>query len=210
MKIAIVGAGNVGKALGKAWARRGHDVSYGVRHPDDAKYDGLKTASVAAAARVAEVILLATPWDAAEAALKSAGDLSTKLLLDATNPLSIGPQGPGSQKMGLAVGHTTSGGEMVAAWAKGAVVYKTLNTTGFNNMEDTGGYAQKPVMFFAGDDSAKRATVAALLADLGFEPVDAGPLSNARLLEPYAMLWIDLALQRGQGRDFAFALMRKK
>ena len=72
------------------------------------------------------------------------------------------------------------------------------------------GYAQKPVMFFAGDDSARRATVAALLADLGFEPVDAGPLSNARLLEPYAMLWIDLAVNRGQGRDIAFALMRRQ
>jgi hypothetical protein len=54
------------------------------------------------------------------------------------------------------------------------------------------------------------ASVASLLGDLGFEPVDAGPLSNARLLEPYAMLWIDLALKRGQGRDFAFALMRRE
>ena len=205
MKIAVIGAGNVGKALGKAWARRGHDVTYGVRQPGDAKYQGLKTAGVAEAARAAEAILLATPWDATEAALTAAGDLSAKLLLDATNPLAIGPQG-----MGLAVGHTTSGGEMVAAWAKGAVVFKALNTTGFNNMENSGGYAQKPVMFFAGDDTAKRATVAALIADLGYEPVDAGPLSNARLLEPHAMLWIDLALKRGQGRDIAFALMRRK
>jgi hypothetical protein len=204
MKIAVIGAGNVGKALGKAWARRGHEVSYGVRHPGDAKYDGLKTAGIAEAARAAEAILLATPWDATAAALQSAGDLTGKLLLDATNPVSLGPQG-----MGLAVGHTTSGGEMVAAWAKNAAVFKTLNTTGFNNMENSGGYAQKPVMFFAGDDSAKRATVGALVADLGFEPVDAGPLSNARLLEPYAMLWIDLALKRGQGRDIAFALMRR-
>jgi 8-hydroxy-5-deazaflavin:NADPH oxidoreductase len=204
MKIAIVGAGNVGKALGKAWEKRGHSVTYGVRNPGDAKYDGLKTASVADAARPADAILLATPWDATEAALNSAGDLAGKLILDATNPLSMGPQG-----MGLAVGHTTSGGEMVAAWAKGAAVFKTLNTTGFNNMEDTAGYAQKPVMFFAGDDQGQRATVAALLSDLGFAPVDAGPLSNARLLEPYALLWIDLALKRGQGRDFAFALMKR-
>jgi len=204
MKIAVIGAGNVGKALGKAWARPGHDVTYGVRQPADTKYAGLKTAGVAEAARAAEAILLATPWDATEAALKSAGDLTGKLILDATNPLAIGPQG-----MGLALGHTISGGEMVAAWAKNAAVFKTLNTTGFNNMENAGGYAQKPVMFFAGDDSARRATVAALLADLGFEPVDAGPLSNARLLEPYAMLWIDLALRRGQGRDIAFALMRR-
>jgi 8-hydroxy-5-deazaflavin:NADPH oxidoreductase len=204
MKIAIVGAGNVGKALGKAWEKRGHNVIYGVRNPGDAKYDELKTARVADAARPADAILLATPWDATEAALNSAGDLAGKLILDATNPLSMGPQG-----MGLAVGHTTSGGEMVAAWAKGAAVFKTLNTTGFNNMEDTAGYAQKPVMFFAGDDQGQRATVAALLSDLGFAPVDAGPLSNARLLEPYALLWIDLALKRGQGRDFAFALMKR-
>ncbi|HEY1506950.1 MAG TPA: NAD(P)-binding domain-containing protein [Stellaceae bacterium] len=205
MKIAVIGAGNVGKALGKAWTRRGHDVSYGVRQPGDAKYDGLKTASVPEAARAAEAILLATPWEATAAALTAAGDLAGKLLLDATNPLTIGPQG-----MGLAVGHTTSGGEQVAGWAKNAVVFKTLNSTGFSNMEDAGGYAQKPVMFFAGDDTAKRATVAALVADLGFEPVDAGPLGNARLLEPYAMLWIDLAVKRGQGRDIAFALMQRK
>jgi 8-hydroxy-5-deazaflavin:NADPH oxidoreductase len=204
MKIAIVGAGNVGKALGKAWEKRGHNVIYGVRNPGDAKYDELKTARVADAARPADAILLATPWDATEAALNSAGNLADKLILDATNPLSMGPQG-----MGLAVAHTTSGGEMVAAWAKGAAVFKTLNTTGFNNMEDTAGYAQKPVMFFAGDDQGQRATVAALLSDLGFAPVDAGPLSNARLLEPYALLWIDLALKRGQGRDFAFALMKR-
>ena len=142
--------------------------------------------------------------DASEAAVKAAGELSGKLILDATNPLAMGPQGPG-----LAVGHAISAGEMVAAWAKGASVFKTLNTTGFNNLEDSGGYAQKPVMFYAGDDAGKKAAVAALPGDLGFEPVDAGPLSNARLLEPYAMLWIDLALKRGQGRDFAFALMRR-
>ena len=110
MKIAIVGAGNVGKALGKAWEKRGHSVIYGVRNPGDAKYDGLKTASVADAASPADAILLATPWDATETALNSAGDLAGKLILDATNPLSMRPQG-----MGLAVGHTTSGGEMVAA-----------------------------------------------------------------------------------------------
>ncbi|HXR87335.1 MAG TPA: NAD(P)-binding domain-containing protein [Stellaceae bacterium] len=205
MRLAVIGAGNVGKALGKAWGRRGHDVTYGVRQPGDAKYAGLKTAAVAEAARAAEAILLATPWEATEAALSAAGDLTGKLLLDATNPLAIGPHG-----IGLALGHSISGGEKVAAWAKGAAVFKTLNTTGFNNMENSGGYAQKPVMFFAGDDSAKRATVAALIADLGFEPVAAGPLVNARLLEPYAMLWIDLAMKRGQGRDIAFALMKRK
>lgn len=204
MRIAIIGAGNVGKALGGSWAKAGHDVVYGVRNPADPKYAALAAAPVAAAVKDAVAIVLATPWPATEAALGSAGNLSGKLLLDATNPLAPGPGG-----YGLAVGYTISGGEMVAQWAKGASVFKTLNTTGYSNMADTGRYPAKPVMFFAGDDATQKATVTALLKDLGFEPVDAGPLVNARLLEPYAMLWIDLALKRGQGRDFAFALMRR-
>jgi predicted dinucleotide-binding enzyme len=204
MKIAVIGAGNVGQAVGRKWAQRGHHVTFGVRDSADPKYASLKTASLADAARGAEAILLATPWGATEAALQAAGDLSGKLLLDATNPLTMGPQG-----MALALGHTISAGEMVARWAKGAAVFKTLNTTGFNNMADASGYALKPVMFYAGDEAARRASVASLVEELGFDPVDAGPLSNARLLEPYAMLWIDLALKRGQGRDIAFALLRR-
>src|SRR5579884_2929358 len=113
MKIAIIGAGHVGQALGKAWEKRGHSVTYGVRTPNDGKYAGLKTAGVATAAGEAEAMLVATPWGATEAALASAGDLAGKLILDATNPLTMGPQG-----MSLAIGHTTSAGEMVAAWAK--------------------------------------------------------------------------------------------
>ena len=204
MRIAVIGAGNVGQACGKGWAAKGHAVRYGVRNPADAKYAGLSIASVADAAREAEAVLLATPWPATEAALRAAGDLSGKLLLDGTNPLAMGPDG-----LSLALGHSISAGEMVAGWAKGAAVFKTLNTTGFGNMASAGAYPQKPVMFFAGDDQQRRATVAALVGDLGFEPVDAGPLKNARLLEPYAMLWIDLAMKRGLGRNFAFALTRR-
>ena len=67
----------------------------------------------------------------------------------------------------------------------------------------------KPVMFVAGDDAANKPKVMDLVGELGFEMVDAGPLRNARLLEAHAMLWIDLALARGQGRDFAFAILRR-
>ena len=204
MRIAVIGAGNVGQACGKNWAGKGHTVRYGVRNPADGKYVGLSVASVADAAREAEAVLLATPWPATEAAIRAAGDLTGKLLLDSTNPLMMGPDG-----LSLAVGHSISAGEIVAGWAKGAVMFKTLNTTGFGNMADPGAYPQKPVMFFAGDDPLQRGRVAALVGDLGFEPVDAGPLKNARLLEPHAMLWIDLAMKRGLGRNFAFALTRR-
>jgi 8-hydroxy-5-deazaflavin:NADPH oxidoreductase len=67
----------------------------------------------------------------------------------------------------------------------------------------------KSVMFVAGDDAANKPKVVELVGALGFEVVDAGPLRNARLLEAHAMLWIDLALNRGLGRDFAFALLRR-
>jgi 8-hydroxy-5-deazaflavin:NADPH oxidoreductase len=204
MRIAIIGAGNVGKAVGANWVRAGHEIRYGVRNPADAKYAGLAVASVAEAARAGEAVLIATPWPATEAAIAAAGDLAGKLVLDSTNPLAMGPDG-----LMLALGHTNSGGEMVAGWAKGAAVFKTLNQTGFANMGDAGRYAPKPVMFYAGDDAARRGDAARLVGDLGFEAVDAGPMRNARLLEAYAMLWIDLAMKRGQGRNFAFALTRR-
>jgi len=204
MRIAIIGAGNVGKSLGRKWEAAGNEVRYGVRNPADPKHAGLAVATNQEAAGRAEVVVIATPWSATEAAIRAAGDLDGKIVLDSTNPLAMGPDG-----YSLAVGHATSGGEMVAGWARGAAVYKTLNQTGFNNMADPSGYPMTPVMFFAGDDRQHRATVAALLRDLGFDPIDAGPLSNARLLEPYAMLWIDLAMKRGQGRNAAFAYMHR-
>jgi predicted dinucleotide-binding enzyme len=69
-------------------------------------------------------------------------------------------------------------------------------------------YPVKPLMLVAGDDAARKPVVMELVGMLGFEPVDAGPLKNARLLEPFAMVWIDQAMKRGSGRDFAFALVK--
>ena len=94
-------------------------------------------------------------------------------------------------------------------WAKGASVFKTLNTTGFANMADPVFHGVKSIMFVAGDDAANKPKVIALVGDLGFDVVDGGPLRNARLLEAHAMLWVDLALARGLGRDWAFARVRR-
>lgn len=204
MQIAIIGAGNVGQALGKGWTKRGHQVRYGVRNPADPKHGGLDAAVPADAAAGADAIVLSLPWPATESAVRGLGNLAGRTIIDCTNPLGMTPDG-----LGLVVGHTTSGGEMVANWASGAAVFKAFNTTGYNNMADLSGYAVPPVMFVAGDDAAKKPGVLGLARDLGFEAVDAGPLRAARLLEPYAMLWIDQALNRGAGRDFAFALVRR-
>jgi hypothetical protein len=212
MKIAIIGAGNVGGALGANWAQKGHEVFFGVRDPKADKVQALldklggktRAGTSAEAAAFADIIVLSTPWPAAEAAVRSMGDLKGKILLDATNPLVRGADG-----ISLEIGHTTSAGEKVQEWAAGASVYKALNTTGFSNMTNPVFDGVKSVMFVAGDDAANKPKVMALVGELGFEAIDAGPLRNARLLEAHAMLWIDLALVRGQGRDFAFGILRR-
>jgi predicted dinucleotide-binding enzyme len=132
------------------------------------------------------------------------GGLKGKILLDSTNPLTRGPDG-----ISLEIGHSISAGEKVQGWAAGASVFKTLNSTGFGNMANPVFNGVKSVMFVAGDDAANKPKVIDLVGQLGFDVVDAGPLRNARLLEAHAMLWIDLALARGQGRDFAFAIVRR-
>jgi predicted dinucleotide-binding enzyme len=212
MKIAIIGAGNVGGALGANWASKGHDILFGVRDPKAEKAQMLvgkigakaKAVSPAEAAAAADMIVLSTPWPATEAAVRSMGNIKGKIILDATNPLTRGPDG-----ISLEIGHSISAGEKVQGWAAGASVFKTLNTTGFGNMANPVFKGVKSVMFVAGDDAAAKPKVMSLVGDLGFEVIDAGPLRNARLLEAHAMLWIDLALARGQGRDFAFGIFRR-
>ena len=213
MKLAIIGAGNVGGALGLAWAQKaGHEIFFGVRDPKAEKTQTLlraiggkaRAGTVAEAAAFADVIVLSTPWPAAEAAIRAMGTIKGKIILDATNPLTRGPDG-----VGLEIGHSISGGEKVQGWAVGASVFKALNTTGFGNMANPVYIGVKSVMFVAGDDATNKPKAIDLVGQLGFDVVDAGPLRNARLLEAHAMLWIDLALARGQGRDFAFAVVRR-
>lgn len=210
MRIAILGAGNVGAALGKGWARAGHTIVFGVRQPG-AKYDGASKAAgdaqvlpIAEAVANCDVIVLAVTWQGVADALKACGDLTGRVLIDATNPLTMTAEG-----LGLEIGFATSGGETVASLAPGASVFKTLNQVGFSVMPETTGYAAAPTMFVAGDDDAKKPIVMQLVRDLGFDAIDAGPLKIARLLEPYAMLWIDQALYRGAPPDNAFAFLKR-
>ncbi len=209
MRIAIIGAGNVGAALGKRLAACGHDIIFGVRDPLSAKSKAVLTAIPSAKASdvvdsvsESETIVLCTPWSATRDVLHSTPDYSGKTLIDCTNPLKDG-------LAGLAVGFTTSGGELVASWAPGAKVVKAFNTTGSKNMENPAYPSGRLAMLVCGDDSAAKTRVKELVKELGFEAVDAGALSVSRYLEPLAMLWIHLAYVQGLGPDFALTINRR-
>jgi 8-hydroxy-5-deazaflavin:NADPH oxidoreductase len=220
MRVAVIGAGSVGGTLGRRWAELGHEVAFGVRRPADgaaavkgggALPAGARVVAPAGAVRGADVVLLATPWGAVPDALRDAGAdrgaLDGLVLVDATNPLAAG--------LRLDVGpNGESGGERVQALAPGARVVKAFNTTGYNNMAQPAYDGAATMMCYAGDDAAAKAATRELVIALGFDPVDAGPLSRSRELEHLAVLWIALAMGPGAGapalgREIAFRLVRR-
>lgn len=206
MRIAIIGTGNVGSAIARGLKGKGHDVMLGARDPKGADVVALASdigaapMLPAAAAGAADVIMLALPWGVAESAVKALGSLAGKTVIDCMNPL-----GMVDGALGLTVGHATSGGEIVQGWLPEAHVVKTLNQVGAEIMAKNDHLPHRPVQFIAGDDGKAKAAAATILADLGFEALDAGGLAKARLLEPLAMVWINQSLFRGKGRDWALA-----
>jgi predicted dinucleotide-binding enzyme len=204
MHIAIVGGGNVGQALGSAWKAAGHKITFAARDLKSSNAVKLKAAGYdlvpLAGAAKAEVILLAIPWQGVEQAIKSLGPLAGKIVIDASNPLTA--------DLELAIDHGDSAGETVARLAQGARVVKAFNTTGAENMDKAGDFPSKPAMFVASDDAEAKKTIEKLAKEIGFEPVDAGPLKASRYLEPMAMQWIKLAFS-GMGVQFAYSLVRR-
>jgi hypothetical protein len=206
MKIGIMGSGNVGSALGRRWAEQGHTIMLGARDRQSPKVQAALQAigpaaqvgSIAEATALSEVIVLAVPWAAAAEVIEQAGDLSGKILIDATN--RVGPtqlNGPSSEA------------EDLARRATGARVVKAFNTTGAGNMANPQYGSQRADMFICGDDEAAKAVAANLATSIGFEVVDCGPLANAALLESLAKLWVQLAYSLGNGPNITFKLLRR-
>jgi len=212
MKIAIIGAGNVGTALGQGWAKAGHTIIYGVRNPDGGKSqssaDGTTSQGIPDAVQQAEVVALAVPWTAIDDAVTAMGSVKGKVVIDCTNPLLLNSEG----SLSLALGSTTSGAEEIERKLPGAFVAKAFNTYGWENFANSSypGYGDvKPVMFFCSDSDEAKKAVQRLATDLGFEPLDTGGLGMARSLEPLALLWIRLAIREGRNPNFVWGVLRR-
>lgn len=206
--VAIIGTGRMGGAFGAAFTRLGYKVTFGSRNPADDKVKALlgatpgsSAASPKDAAAAASIVVIATPWTGTEAAIKSMGDLTGKVILDPTNAISFGKGGSG-----MAV--DTSGGEMVQGWATGAKVVKAFNTVGYFVIADPKTLDGKVACFLASDDAEAKARTTELVTAMGFEAVDVGPMKNARVLEGMSLLYMVPYFGGKQDQRFEWAVRR--
>lgn len=205
MKIAIIGAGNVGGALATHWAEKGHTIYLGVRNTADFKGKELLNNPntlahpIAEAVQMAEVVLLATPAPAAVDIARSLGDTTGKIIIDAMNiVMGRGPQGYANTADAI-LDHTAT-----------RDVVKCFNTTGYNNMKNPV-YGDTAIdMFVAGDSARGKAAAIQLAKDAGFaECYDIGGNDRFNLIEQFAWFWINLAMFQGQGREIGFKLLKR-
>jgi predicted dinucleotide-binding enzyme len=209
MKIGIIGSGNMGAAMGRAWAAKGHVVLFSfskdagqLRAAADAAGPTVRTGTPAEEVAFGEVILLAVPWGAVPEALRAAGPVAGKVLFSCVNCLK-------PDFGGLAVGTTTSAAEEIARLAPGARMVEAIPPMAQILAADSrrlGG--QQISTFYCGDDAGAKAIVANLLTDLDLDPVDAGPLNSARYIEPAGMLAVQLAYGMGLGPNIGMKLLR--
>ena len=192
-KIAIIGTGNVGSALGRGLTKARHEV----------KLLGEDKAAIRNGVEWADVVMLAVPFGAvADVAATIAPVAGGKTVVDVTNALTA--------EMKLAVGFTTSGAEELQKKLPKAHVVKAFNTQFAQRMDSGRVGEQRVTVFVAADDAAAKSDVTELATAIGFDAVDAGPLANARLLEPLGFLNIQLGYVLGLGTDIGLQLVRTK
>jgi 8-hydroxy-5-deazaflavin:NADPH oxidoreductase len=209
MKITVIGAGNMGSAFVKQLTRAGHQVSVTARDAAKATQvaaanPGAQAVASAGSADGADAVILATAYGDAVPALKQAGDLHGKVVIDITNPLT-------ADYMGLTIGHSTSAAEEIAKAVPGADVVKAFNTLFAQVLAEGAdfGNGRKASVFVAGDSERAKQTAGAIAESLGFAVVDAGGLKNARYLEPLAGLNVYLGYGAGLGTGIAPTWIRK-
>jgi predicted dinucleotide-binding enzyme len=208
MNIGIIGTGNMGLALGRLWVSKGHAVFFGSHDPDRALLLGHEIGvmasggTIAQAAKFGSVVLLALRWDAVPSALKAAGPLWGKIIVDCTNPMN-------SDWTQLAAGLTSSGAEWIAELAPDSKVVKAFNHVHAQIIQSSVLLGSQNVSVrYCGDDQCAKEKVACLIEDAGFEPVDSGTLQNARSLEPIAEQMMQFAYVIGLGTAHAIRIRR--
>jgi predicted dinucleotide-binding enzyme len=205
MNIAIIGTGNVGGALAAAWAQKGHQINLGVRDVHNFKGRELlsnintQVFGILDAVEKSDIILISTPALTAIEVVKSLGNTSGKIIIDAMNIImGKGPEGYNNTTDALLDNTQTRD------------IVKCFNTTGFNNMQNPN-YGNTSIDMFVAGDSIKGKEIAIQLAkDAGFaECYSVGENDKFQMLEQFAWFWINLAMMKGQGRDIGFKLLKK-
>jgi hypothetical protein len=204
MQIAIIGTGNVGGALAANWAKAGHRVRLGVRDLDNFKgrelleLPNISAHTMAEAVAASEAVLIAATPPAVFSIVEQMGPAEGKIIIDAMNTIRGGAE-PFANTF-----------EALKHLAKGAVVVKCFNTTGFENMADPHYPGGALDMFVAGDSAEGKETARRLALDAGFAGChDFGGDDKAALLEQFALCWINLAIMQGHGRNIGFKLLRR-
>jgi predicted dinucleotide-binding enzyme len=207
MRIGILGSGLMGGKLGTLFARAGHDVVFSYARSERKLRRLAREAqghaahgTPAEAAKEADAVLLAVHWSRVDDVLKQAGDLSGKVIVTCSLPMNAG-------NTALVVAHTSSGAEELAMKVRRAKVVAAFGTVPSEVLFDvfeTRRRKTRASLLYCGDDVAAKSVTARLIHDVGFEPVDAGPLRMARFSEPFTLLIAQLAYEGDRGPELAY------
>ena len=212
MRIGILGSGLMGGKFGTIFARAGHEVVFSYSR-SERKLKRLareargkaRAGTPREAALDADAVLLAVHWSRVGDVLKKAGNLSGKVLVTCSLPMN-------ANDTALAVAHTSSGAEALARKVRKAAVVSAFGTVPsevfFDVFRAKRRTRRRPSLLYCGDDQGAKDLAAKLIRDVGFEPVDAGPLRIARYLEPFALAMAHLAYEDGGGPEIAYRIER--
>jgi predicted dinucleotide-binding enzyme len=209
MRIGILGSGLMGGKLGSLFARAGHDVTFSYSR-DHKKLQRLardaggraRAGSPAEAADDADAVLVAVHWSRLKDLLDQAGDLSKKVVVSCSLPMN-------DDDSDLVVAHTSSGIEELARIVKAprvAAAFNTVPSEVLFGVFDKRHRSDRPSMLYYGDDAEAKRVAAGLVSDVGFDPVDAGPLRTGRYAEPWALLVAQIAYEGTRGPELAYRL----
>jgi predicted dinucleotide-binding enzyme len=209
MRIGILGSGLMGGKLGTILARAGHQVVFSYSRDRSklerlARAAGAQAGTPSEAAERADALLLAVHWSRLDDVLSQAGKLRGKIVLSCTLPMSGDDQR-------LIVAHRSSGAEQLARRLSGAAVVSAFNTVPSEVLSSVFAArrrARRPSLVLCGDEARAKTVAAGLARDVGFDPVDAGPLRMARYTEPFALLVAQLAYEGRGGAELAYRFER--